>query len=219
VDYGAAAVTPGPSGSLGAGSVVEVSGAIVGSAGELVADRVVFKPTDVTANPGAYVNLEGYVTALDAANPLSFEVAGLPITTTSATEKDGPVAYDTRTEVKGALGTTGALVASKVRTGIVVPPGKNLLQGLVYDAYKGPVANAGINISVQTGNAGYNWWYVTGRGYFTNEVGRYEVRDLPDAQIQMWGAPFRQGYVQPCAVTFDIKATSPTTSKWWRLKL
>jgi hypothetical protein len=209
VDYAAAAVTPGPSGSLEAGSVVEVSGTIVGSAGELVAERVVFKPSDVTASPGAYVNLEGYVTALDAANPLSFEVAGLPITTTNATEKDGAIAYDTRTEVKGTLLSAGTLVASKVRTGIAVPPGKNLLQGVVYDAYKGPVANAGINISVQTANGGYNWWYVTGRGYFTNEVGRYEVSNLPDGQIQLWGAPFLQGYVQPCAVIFDI--TGDTT--------
>lgn len=206
VDYASANVTAGSSGTLAVGNVVEVSGTSIGSNGELVAERVVLKPTDVTASPGAYVNLEGYLTAsLDPAQPQQFEVAGLPITTTSATEKQGALAYDTRTEVKGSLGTNGTLVASQVRTGLEVPPGTHTLQGLVYDAYKGPVVGGiGINIGVMTPTAGFNWWYVTGRGYFTDSSGRYELTRLPDSQVQLWVGGFTKGYFQPCAVRVDV---------------
>jgi len=205
VDYSAAVVTAGPSGSLSAGTFVEVSGVSVDPAGVLAAERVAFRPTEIAVSAGAYVSIEGFVTALDPANPQSFEVAGLPITTTSTTEKNGAIGFDARTEVKGALGTSGSVIASDVRTDLRIPPGANLLQGLVFDAFDGPIANAAINVWVQTRTSGFSWWYVTGRGYYSSADGRYEVSRLPSAQIQLWaGGAFQQGYVQPCAVTFDM---------------
>lgn len=205
VDYAAATVTAGPTGSLAAGNFVEVSGASVGPTGVLAADRVAFKPTDIAASAGAYVSIEGFVTALDPGNPQSFEVAGLPVTTTSTTAKNGAIGFDARTEVKGALGASGAVIASDVRTDLRIPPGSNMLQGLVFDAYDGPIANAAINVWVQTRTSGFSWWYVTGRGYYSGADGRYEVSRLPSAQIQLWaGGAFQRGYVQPCAVTFDM---------------
>jgi hypothetical protein len=186
------------------GDLVEVSGASVGSAGELVAERVAFKPTDVVASAGSYVNLEGYVTELDPDNPQTFAVAGLPITTTSATEKEGALSYDTITEVKGALSTSGTLIASNVRTPFPIPAGTHTLRGLVFDAYTGPVANMPVNVWVELGKGGVSWWYVTGHGFFTNAAGRFEVPGLPDSRVKLWAGGWRDGYYQPCAVTVDM---------------
>jgi hypothetical protein len=169
-----------------------------------LAERVVFKPTDVVANAGAYVNLEGYLTALDLDDPQSFEVAGLPITTTSATEKDGAPGYGARTEVKGELSTSGTLVASNVRTPFAIPPGTHTLSGLVFDAYTGPVANVPVDIWVDTGGGGFSWWYVSGHGFYTDAAGRYEVKGLPSAPLKLWVGAVRQGFMQPCAVTVHM---------------
>lgn len=204
VDYASALLDTGESGALAVNTVVEVSGTEIGPSGALIAERVVRKPTDVIVNPGSYVNLEGFVTALNAADPERFEVAGLPIMTTSTTTKDGALAFDTVTEVKGLLSSNGTLVASNVRTGLFVPPGTHTLQGLVYDANRGPVPGVPINIGVQTPEGSFNWWYVTGRAYSTDSSGRFEIKELPNSQVELWVGGFTRGYVQPCGVRVDV---------------
>ena len=203
VDYSSAVVTAGPSGALAIGDVVEVSGTSVGSAGELLAERVTFKPTDVIASTGAYVNLEGYLTALNANDAQSFEVAGLPITTTAATETTGALAFDTRTAVKGALAASGTLVASDVQTALPTFNGTHTLRGEVFDAYQGPVANVAIFVWVDTGRGGYSW--SEARSYSTDSAGHFEVSGLPDASdARVFISAYRQGFFQPCAVTLQM---------------
>jgi hypothetical protein len=205
VDYSSAVVTAGPSGNLAAGDVVEVTGASVGSAGELLAERVTFKPTNVIANTGAYVNLEGYITAIHFTDAQSFEVAGLPITTTADTQTKGALAFDTRTEVKGALASSGTLVASDVETGLAVPAGTHTLRGTVFDAYQGPLANATIFVWVEslTHDPSFSW--SQGDQPKTDSAGRFEVQGMPDARdARLYVSAYRPGFFQPCAVTVQM---------------
>lgn len=206
VDYSSAQVVPDSSGSLAAGDVVEVSGTRVGGSGELLAERVIFKPTDVIASTGSYVSLEGYITALDLPAAQSFEVAGLPITTTSATDKQGALSFDARTAVKGALAADGTLVASNVQTGIVLPPGAHVLQGQVFDAYQGPLAHVAIYMWDQSSNRG---GFTRGQVAATDSAGHFEAGIGGGPTDQLYVQTSLQGYFQPCAVT--VGSTSDVT--------
>jgi Domain of unknown function (DUF5666) len=200
VDYASAVVTPGPSGSLLVGSGVAVSGAAVGPAGELIAEQVVFKRTDVKGNPGVYVDVEGYVTGLDPSNSLIFEVAGLPVIMRLGSVVDGLLASDARIEVRGELSADGAAIANRVHSEAAAPRGTHVVEGRVFDAYIGPMANVPVSVWVQSGNFGYSWSWVAGAAVGTDRTGQFRVTGLPDSQVWLWA-----GGLQPCAVTMDVR--------------
>lgn len=99
-----------------------------------------------------------------------------------------------------AGGSDSSTRPKDLQTDVNLPPLPNILQGLVFDAYDGPIANVEIDVWVQTRTMGYS----LGPGFHSGTDGRYQVSLLPSEHIQVSAAGLDKGYVQPCAVTFDM---------------
>ena len=80
--------------------------------------------------------------------------------------------------------------------------GPNILEGEVFDAQTGPIGNADINLWVQQERFGYSYWWANGR-LTSNAAGHFVAANIPDSQITILAV--RDGYVQPCAVTVDLR--------------
>jgi len=188
------------------GDVVEARGkALDPVANVLTADTVLMKPTDVIANPGDYVDLEGYLTKLDPNQPLNFEAVGLPITKTTGTVVSGVVTRDAFIKVKGGLGNHGTLFASQVSIPFAIPPGEHTVEGMVFDAFRGPVANMLVSMFViLPSGSGYSYWLVGGQ-VLTDSAGRFKATGLPDSKVVLWAEGYFDGYYQPCSVTVDVR--------------
>jgi hypothetical protein len=113
VDYSAAMLQNFPGGAVANGNLVEVKGATLGAGGELMATRVELVGDRVPAEPGDRLEIEGFITRfVDATN---FDVAGVRVTTTSATVFEGGVAadlgLDVKVEAEGSFSAGGALAS------------------------------------------------------------------------------------------------------------
>jgi hypothetical protein len=116
VDYGSALIQDFPGGQLSDNDLVEVRGSALGAGGELVATSVEYKSDELVADDGDRVEIEGLITRFAGAD--DFDVAGLPVTTTSQTVFEGgagsDLGLDLKVEVEGELDSTGVLVATEV---------------------------------------------------------------------------------------------------------
>jgi hypothetical protein len=79
--------------------------------------------------------------------------------------------------------------------------GPHTIEGLVFDPYTGPVADAAINVWVDQSQFGYSYWWANGP-LRSDQQGRFRAPNLPDSRITIWA--FKSGFVQQCAVTADI---------------
>jgi hypothetical protein len=116
VDYAAAMLQDFPSGAVANGNLVEVKGTTIRASGELVATRVELVGDTVPAEAGDRVEIEGFITRFVSAT--DFDVAGVRVTTTSATVFEGGAAadlgLDSKVEAEGSLNASGVLVANKI---------------------------------------------------------------------------------------------------------
>ena len=215
--------------ALADGDVLEVRGSGLDAVAHvLVADDVLLRPTDVAARAGDYVSLEGYPTVYDSEHPAILQVAGLPIAKTPDTVVDGVITADSLTRVKGNLSAGGTLVASTLSTipsnvqiPFPIPEGTHVLQGTIFDAHDGPLANQFLNVWVDLPEGGgYSQWLISGP-VSTDSAGRFSVTGLPDSKVSMWAGA--HGYQQPCGVRVDMLGDVTrdievvVTSTWNRL--
>ena len=81
-----------------------------------------------------------------------------------------------------------------------LPRGAYALRGTVTERaaqIERPIANANVNVWVQTTNIGYSYWYASGP-QMTDADGRYELVNLP-ADATIYFDAWKDGYVQQCA--------------------
>ena len=116
VDFSSAQLDNFPGGTPENGQIVEAKGTVISANGELIATRVEFKGNDFNPANGAQVEIEGFITRF--VSPQDFDVAGISVTTTTATTFIGGVAGDLglniKVEVEGTVNANGVLVASEV---------------------------------------------------------------------------------------------------------
>jgi hypothetical protein len=116
VDYGTAMLEDFPSGAIANGNLVEVKGTTLRANGELVATRVELVGRTVPGERGNRLEVEGFITRFVDAR--DFDVAGVPVTTTSATVFEGGTAadlgLDVKVEAEGSVNADGVLVAAKI---------------------------------------------------------------------------------------------------------
>lgn len=117
VDYSSANIEDFPSGAPSDGDLVLVTGLEFDDDGDFLAKKVELRyDTAVMPGPGNTVHVEGLVT--DFVSATDFEVAGWPVTTTSATVYENAtvadLALDAHVCVVGILNSDGVLVASRV---------------------------------------------------------------------------------------------------------
>jgi len=150
VDFSAATLVDFPTSGPSDGDLVEASGATVDPAGALQATRLELRNgKELQPDAGDRMEVEGLITRFASAT--DFDVAGRPITTSSATMFEGGAAADlalnVRVEVEGSVNASGILSASKVEIG---HPAEDRIIGQVdsVDANAGKVVVLGLQISV-----------------------------------------------------------------------
>lgn len=208
VDYAAATVLP-VGHVFTIGDVVEVRGSTLAANGSLVATSVKLKAGAVGA-VGASAHIEGFVTAIDASDPLSFAVAGVPVKATRMTLIEGTLSLNLKVAIEGFFDAEGVVIARIITTGLAQLSGRHTLQGQVFDAYEGLIPSIPINLWVQTPKVGYSYWWGSGAPLGTDASGRF-VAYIPDSEVTLMA--FKQGnvpaaswlYVQPCAVTVGLE--------------
>ena len=116
VDYSGAQLDDFPGGQIREGDFVEAEGNAFGSGGELIATEVEFEDLLGDIAEGDWLEIEGFITRFVSAT--DFDVAGFPVTTTSATEFDDGSAADlglnVKVEVEGDIDANGVLVATEI---------------------------------------------------------------------------------------------------------
>ena len=116
VDYSSAQLDDFPAGMPENGQLVEAVGSTFGAGGELLATEVEFRGDDLNLAGVDDVEVEGLITRFVSAS--DFDVAGVPVTTTSSTEFENGTAadlgLDVRVEVEGDVNTSGVLVADEI---------------------------------------------------------------------------------------------------------
>jgi hypothetical protein len=80
--------------------------------------------------------------------------------------------------------------------------GGHTVEGEVFAFETGVIADAPINLWVQQSNFGYSYWWANGP-LGSDGIGHFEARNLPLSQITI--LVFQTGYVQPCAVTTEVR--------------
>jgi hypothetical protein len=201
VDYG----TIAPSPSIRDDDIVEVKGSVSLASGELVATSVA-RVNTLSGAAGDRVDLEGYVTAVDASSPRSFLVAGAAARITNDTIlTDVAVALDEKVNVQGSLDSAGAVVATEVGRATsgwpTAPSGVYTVVGRVFDFSLGVVGRTPVNLWVQAPTLGYSYWWANGALY-SNGNGEFTAVNLPESEISIHAG--HQGWVQPCAVNSPV---------------
>jgi hypothetical protein len=116
VDYSSATLDDFSGGQISNGDFVEAKGSTLGATGELLATKVELESQLPGTANGLYVEIEGFITRFVSAQ--DFDVAGLPVTTTSSTAFEGGVAADlglnVKIEVDGTIDANGVLVATEI---------------------------------------------------------------------------------------------------------
>jgi hypothetical protein len=111
------------------GDRVEVSGSLLGMAGELSAAEIKRKESESSFGEDDQLEVEGLVTALMSAS--SFRVSGIQVLTSPATEYSGGDAsmlrLNARVEVEGLLDSSGLLVAEEIE---FRPDGESRIEAL-----------------------------------------------------------------------------------------
>ena len=93
-----------------------------------------------------------------------------------------------------------------LREGHCMAKGTHTLDGLVFDANAGPVADVSLNVYVYLPDgSGYSYWFATGSSFKANADGRFRATDLPDSRILLWVGGKQSEYLQPCAVSVDVQ--------------
>ncbi len=116
VDYSAAQLDDFPGGGIADGQPVEAKGTTLDGAGALVATRVEFEGGFIAGEEDDFAEIEGFITRFASAE--DFDVAGVPVTTDSATRfEDGTaadLALNVKVEVEGLFDGDGRLLAREV---------------------------------------------------------------------------------------------------------
>lgn len=116
VDYSSALITNFPGGQIAEGDYVEAKGPSLNAAGELAATSVEFESLVPNVNDGDRIEIEGFITRF--VSPQDFDVAGLPVTTTTSTVFEGGTEADLglniKIEAEGDVDSAGTLVATKI---------------------------------------------------------------------------------------------------------
>jgi hypothetical protein len=118
VDFSAATLADFPSTGPKDGDLVEAVGSALGTAGELQATRLELRSgKELKADADGEAEVEGLVTRFASAT--DFDVAGRPVSTSSATIFEGgtvaDLALNVRIEAEGAVDAAGVLAATRVR--------------------------------------------------------------------------------------------------------
>jgi hypothetical protein len=115
IDFSGAALEDFGAALLADGDQVEVKGRVLGAEGELIASKVEFEGDELSENDE--VEVEGIISSIDAAG--DFEILGVIVSTTSATQFFGGTADDlalnVKVEVEGTIDAQDILVAGKVK--------------------------------------------------------------------------------------------------------
>lgn len=116
VDYSNATLEDFPSGQVSDGDFVEAKGMGFGAGGELIADSVELEDFGINGDDGDHVEVEGLITRFVSAT--DFDVAGIAVTTNSATVYEGGVEADLglniKVEVEGTLDANNVLLAEEI---------------------------------------------------------------------------------------------------------
>jgi len=116
VDYAGAQLDDFPGGQVADGQPVEAKGTTLDGNGALVATRVEYEGSSITGDEDDFAEIEGFITRFASAQ--DFDVAGVPVTTDSATRfEDGTAAdlgLNVKVEVEGLFDGDGRLVAREV---------------------------------------------------------------------------------------------------------
>lgn len=116
VDYSGAQLDDFPGGQIADGQPVEAKGTTLDGNGALVATRVEYEGSVITGDEDDFAEIEGFITRFASAQ--DFDVAGVPVTTDSATRfEDGTAAdlgLNVKVEVEGLFDGDGRLLAREV---------------------------------------------------------------------------------------------------------
>ena len=150
VDFSSAQLDDFPGGAPEEGQLVEAKGTSLGAGGELLATRVEFKGNDLDADEDVEIELEGFITRFVSAT--DFDVEGVPVTTSGATQFENGTAADLalnrKVEVEGNFNASGVLVADKVE---LKQAGFLRVEGLVGAVGADTVTIFGIDILINSG--------------------------------------------------------------------
>jgi len=203
VDYGTAQWIPANGrDTFTRGDVVEVKGTAPAGGGPFVAASVQLKSKRIAGAADRLAHVEGYLTALDPDDARRIEVNGIAVSSTATTTFDGTVTVDAPIAVKGTVDTGGGVVATSVNALPFPQVGpKAGIQGRIFDAISGPVADVLVNAYVQTQLYGYSYQFVNGP-LMTAQDGRFTSNPIESTSLMNLYA-HKTGYVQPCAVFVD----------------
>jgi Domain of unknown function (DUF5666) len=215
VDYSAVLATPA---GMVRGRFVVVEGSLKAD-GTLVASRIESSPNQLDLSEGVAAHLEGYLTGLDIADPNDFEVEGVRVSMSGATNIRGQVNTSAFLEIKGSVGASGAVVASHISSASPFwsPDANRTVTGRVIDSASGPVGGGVVDLWVALANGkGYSDTWENGRTP-VNSGGRFTI-NVPEGSRLLVNAR-RTGYVQPCSQivetdtnpSFDIEIVAEST--------
>lgn len=180
---------------------VEVEGTGFTDAGELIASAV--KPRRQIRHDGAgkLADIEGYVTRITVAGTGQIAVDGLPVELTTATAGIESLNTGSSVRVMGGVESDGSVVATTVSiSGIAPPPATGAAaSGTVFDAMSGPVADAMVDMWINTGSFSYSLtWARQGSFLRTAGDGSFTVPMGTSWTANIYAV--KAGFVQPCAV-------------------
>ena len=211
VDYRNAVLLPASAeGRFAPGVFVEVK-ATTHDANDFVAASVEIKRQLVPGAVDTRADIEGYVTSLDATDGSNFRVDGLPVAFNTATlVQGGGLTTGDLVTVNGAVSSTGTVVASVVSTAFLNPPSQAYnVQGRVFDALSGPVANAGVDLWVQLPNGnGYSYtWASGGTPPVTGANGQFSASIPAGSRLLVEGIR-TAGFLNPCVASVQVNGSS-----------
>jgi hypothetical protein len=192
--------------ALARGAVVDVWGIARGPA-ELQATRVAIGPYIDPASPGTRVEVEAFVTDIDANDPTRFTLGGTLDVLSAGATFQGAVALDTPVEVEGTAAASGAVTAEIIRLPFTPSPGVHTVSGYFYDPYGGTVADDPFNLFIEDfANGrfrfGYSYWLINGPLY-TGPSGQFVAPGIPhNGRVTI--TLIHPEFVQPCAVIVDV---------------
>ena len=199
VDYGAATVVGGTSGELRKGVFVDVEGNGPAAGGTLAAARISIRDRNLPGGPYEGIDIEGYVTAQDQADPTRFEVGGIALTT--APENVGQIVFDRMVEIGPERIIAEPSVPTQIywKAGNVLPSMPRRLRGRIFDAVTGPIPLQYVDISMFLQDGSRHWLEKR-----SDANGQFDVVAPDNAHLLV--LTWRADYVQPCSVYADTSA-------------